>query len=305
MRRQSCLFYLILILCVGCSKHPIVNPEATIQEWVIADDAPHLAKQHLYIMPKQPWEDAEVVYFAHDTLALAKIIQYAIDCDLDTIAYQSDTEMDLDEVNEILSMLNPFDLSLVQEDITYTNGEGKTLYCAHHIQIRYLDSRVQQSREAAQKRIEAIIHEHMSTEEKIVAIHDDIISHCIYADISQDQDVSDRSFYHPSGVLLDGSGVCAGYSRAFLLMARYAGIPALYVASSEMNHGWNYVYDGQAWRFIDLTWDDPLPDQGVDIDSTYLYMDEATFLNDGVHVLHDAQYKQIQQIATDFFTCAP
>jgi transglutaminase/protease-like cytokinesis protein 3 len=102
--------------------------------------------------------------------------------------------------------------------------------------------------------------------------------------------------------LLDGRGVCSGYSRAFMMMAQEADIPALYVSSEQMNHGWNYVYDGSSWRYIDVTWDDPLPDQGMIAQDTFLWMSEQDFLNEGSHQLRLEEQEIIKQIAKAFFS---
>lgn len=55
--------------------------------------------------------------------------------------------------------------------------------------------------------------------------------------------------------------VCAGYARAFALIAQYAGINAVWVSGNETeteSHAWNVIYpcDGSEPVLIDVTWDD-------------------------------------------------
>jgi transglutaminase-like putative cysteine protease len=51
--------------------------------------------------------------------------------------------------------------------------------------------------------------------------------------------------------------VCEGYSNAAAALLRAAGIETRYVSSTAMNHGWNHVFTGGSWKFMDVTWDDP------------------------------------------------
>lgn len=55
--------------------------------------------------------------------------------------------------------------------------------------------------------------------------------------------------------------VCAGYARAFALIAQYAGINAVWVSGNETeteSHAWNVIYpcDGSEPMLVDVTWDD-------------------------------------------------
>lgn len=59
----------------------------------------------------------------------------------------------------------------------------------------------------------------------------------------------------------ENSVVCAGYARAFALIAQYAGINAAWVSGNETeaeSHAWNVVYpcDGSEAVLVDVTWDD-------------------------------------------------
>jgi hypothetical protein len=59
----------------------------------------------------------------------------------------------------------------------------------------------------------------------------------------------------------ENTAVCAGYARAFALIAQYAGINAVWVFGNETeteSHAWNIVYpcDGSEPVLVDVTWDD-------------------------------------------------
>lgn len=304
MRRQRIWMVLPLALWLsGCIPQTPYDLNSAVKKQLdIASDAMHMANQQLTIVTPSKYEKAWIVYYAQSEWELARILQYAIDCSQTTITYQSPQALDLKLTAHLLSIVNPFDISLIQNEIDYTDQNGTKLYCSKQITIKCLDHRHEQACQEAKRRVDAIIDEHMSIEEKITAIHDDIIAHCVYETSAQSQTESaDRSVYHASGVLLDGRGVCAGYSRAFMIMAQYAGIDAVYVSSETMNHGWNYVYDGKQWRFIDVTWDDPLPDQGAYGRTTYLCLDHQSFFADGRHTLSEEERSRIEQVAASFF----
>jgi transglutaminase/protease-like cytokinesis protein 3 len=61
--------------------------------------------------------------------------------------------------------------------------------------------------------------------------------------------------YDPAGHYF---AVCEGYSCAAAALLRAAGIETKYISSSSMNHGWNNVYTGGSWKFLDVTWNDPV-----------------------------------------------
>lgn len=86
-------------------------------------------------------------------------------------------------------------------------------------------------------------------EEKVIYIHDYIVTHCQY-DYTY-------SKYSASNVILDHSAVCNGYSLAFQDLATRAGIETYFVISRELNHAWNMVVLNGKHYYVDCTWDDP------------------------------------------------
>jgi transglutaminase/protease-like cytokinesis protein 3 len=105
--------------------------------------------------------------------------------------------------------------------------------------------------------------------EKIKIIHDYLVQNTLYdmasfeGDVRKSQDALSvlgtryhyDSQYEPAGHFF---AVCEGYSNAMAALLRAAGIETRYISSSAMNHGWNHVYTGGSWKFLDVTWDDPI-----------------------------------------------
>jgi len=119
-----------------------------------------------------------------------------------------------------------------------------------------------------------------SEADKIKIIHDYLVQNTIYDYDSingtrKPQDalsvLGTRYFIHPQ--YLDGHflAVCEGYANAAAALLRAAGIETKYMSSTAMNHGWNHVYTGGSWKFLDVTWDDPTNSQtGTDFGPDYV-----------------------------------
>lgn len=114
------------------------------------------------------------------------------------------------------------------------------------------------------------INNSMSTEDKIKAIHDYIINTTKY-DVSRNND--GKSPYHSYtayGPLLEGYATCNGYTDAMALFLIKLNIPNFKVAMTPEDdenvdgHVWNAVYLNNNWYHLDLTWDDPVSNDGKD-----------------------------------------
>ena len=73
------------------------------------------------------------------------------------------------------------------------------------------------------------------------------------------------------GVFVDHTAVCEGYGLAFKYLCDLNSIPCICVegdattdGSAKVGHLWNYVMVGSRWYAMDVTWNDPVPDQGPD-----------------------------------------
>lgn len=91
----------------------------------------------------------------------------------------------------------------------------------------------------------------------VQALHDYLVRNCVYDGSAADEVISpSRTAY---GALANGKAVCQGYSLAYKLLLRRAGVPAVYVGSDSMRHAWNMVQmENNGWYHVDVTWDDPI-----------------------------------------------
>ncbi len=100
----------------------------------------------------------------------------------------------------------------------------------------------------------------MALEDKILKIHDYIIDTTYY-----DQDGGENSG-NAYGTLLEGKSKCAGYADAMAIALSRLGVKNYKVASEK--HVWNAIYLNDEWSQIDLTWDDPIVQDGAVITDT-------------------------------------
>jgi len=107
------------------------------------------------------------------------------------------------------------------------------------------------------------IPEGATDREKVQFVHDYIVKYSQY-DMYAYERLWDNDLYyrssHPYAVIIEKSGMCAGYAGAINMFLDRLGIPSIRISSEASNHAWNLVYlDGQ-WYQLDATWDDPIPD---------------------------------------------
>ncbi len=127
----------------------------------------------------------------------------------------------------------------------------------------------------------------MTLEKKIKTIHDYIINNTKYDKDRSDKNIvkykSDIAF----GVLIDGYGLCGGYTDSMMLFLEKFGVKS-YKISSE-NHIWNAVYLNNKRYNLDLTWDDPINSDGSDtLEYTYFLVDDQEmFKNDKTEHTYD------------------
>lgn len=120
--------------------------------------------------------------------------------------------------------------------------------------------------DAVKQIIDKIITEDMSQYDKELAVHDYIVSRVQYDPDGIDEfSTPSEESYYPYGVLKNKKSVCLGYARTFQLFMDVLDIECITVhayANNGEEHGWNMVNLDGDWYQVDVTWDDPVPDQG-------------------------------------------
>ncbi|ALP37582.1 transglutaminase [Paenibacillus sp. IHB B 3084] len=119
-----------------------------------------------------------------------------------------------------------------------------------------------------------IITKGMTDHEKVKAIHDWIVVRLKYDETQQKYTAYDG--------LKTGSTVCQGYSLLAYKMLERAGITNRIVegrAGGQL-HAWNLVLLDGHWYHMDTTWDDPTPDRGNEVSTSYYLLTDAEMRRD-------------------------
>ncbi|MBE5902514.1 MAG: hypothetical protein E7280_11565 [Lachnospiraceae bacterium] len=188
--------------------------------------------------------------------------------------------------NTILYSVNGTDYGKLEDLLYWQHFEyRKRCRIWHYDTFRYFlytdgmkeaeDGRYSKASEAADALIAQLVRPEMSDREKIEVLHDYIITHTVYDVESYENDApADHPCYDAYGCLVNHKCVCSGYAAAMTLLADKLGIPCIYISSDEMDHAFNYIKLDGRYTYMDMTWDDPVPDGGDTIVHTYFDISE-------------------------------
>lgn len=135
---------------------------------------------------------------------------------------------------------------------------------------RYSASQLNQLKSERDRIISGYIKASMSDYDKEKVLHDYIIEHSRYDYQNLVNNTLPPDSYTAYGVLLKGSGVCQGYAEAMNILARKAGLETIMISGSAYNngslesHAWNLIKINGGYYHLDVTWDDPVDEDGTD-----------------------------------------
>lgn len=191
--------------------------------------------------------------------------------DMETVS--SDTNL-LSILNNYVHPFNSFDSIIFNFDDNIIEIEIKHTYSDED--INRLNTIVDQV-------IQENIRSNMSTRDKIKIIHDYIINRAEY-DTLKTKNVNDTTYKSNTayGVLVEGYGICSGYSDAMKLFLDKLNIVNYKISNDQ--HIWNLVSLDGEWLHLDLTWDDPVSDKNITRDNYFLISTKTLeLLDDDVH----------------------
>ena len=134
----------------------------------------------------------------------------------------------------------------------------------------YSEEKIQEINQRMDELLPTITSTSNSKEENIKSIHDYIINHTKYDSLRSEQGIETYESNNAYGPLFQGYAICGGYTDLMELFLERLDVKSYKVSSDS--HVWNAIYLNNRWSHLDLTWDDPVADDGKDylLDSFFL-----------------------------------
>lgn len=147
--------------------------------------------------------------------------------------------------------------NLLHKDILYYDGSlfyvtggsngGRGDYCTYYIPS-YIENE-EAIANVLKRAVRESVTPDMNDAQKALALHNWLAAHCTY---DYEGSAGDNK-YRAYGALVLRTAVCEGYTAAYTMLGRYAGLEMGNARGG--NHTWNQVkIDGQ-WYNVDVTWD--------------------------------------------------
>ncbi len=131
------------------------------------------------------------------------------------------------------------------------------------INKQYSDKQIKELKLKSEEIIKNVVGTTSNSVDIIRKIHDYIIINTKYDSDRSDLHKVNYSSDIAYGPLIEGYGLCGGYSDAMSIFLDYYNIPNFKIISE--NHAWNAVKINNKWYHLDLTWDDPITTSGKDV----------------------------------------
>lgn len=196
----------------------------------------------------------------------------------------ADDEETLTFINNFVHPFNSF------KTISFTyNSHGQFSLSIEHV---YTKEEISEINYIIDNKIKDLITENMPNEEKIKTIHDYIINNTKY-DSLKTENIKDDTYKSNTayGVLIQGYGICSGYSDAIAIFLNKLGIENYKISNDT--HIWNLVHINGVWRHLDATWDDPISEFNANRNTYFLITyDELKKINDDTHSFNKDIYKE-------------
>ena len=189
----------------------------------------------------------------------------------------------------ILSIINnyvhPYN-SFKTVSFTYTD-KGKFSLTIEHV---YTKEEIAEINYVVDMKIKELITDNMPTQDKIKVIHDYIINNTKY-DKLKNNNINDTTYKSNTayGVLIEGYGICSGYSDTMAIFLNKLGIKNYKISNDT--HIWNLIYVNGKWVHLDATWDDPISEFNENRDTYFLITyDDLEKLDDDTHIFDKNVY---------------
>ncbi len=176
------------------------------------------------------------------------------DC-LNEVKYLANNQLTLSNINNYVNPFNGFK----HIETTYDTAGKVTINVYHTYQTEDI--------EAVRTKINEIESnfkdDSLSTIDQIRKYHDYIIDNTVYDSARSDKGEANYKSDTAYGSLIQGYSLCGGYTDAMALILDDMGVTNYKVSTD--NHIWNAVKLNNKWYHLDLTWDDPVTNDGTNL----------------------------------------
>lgn len=141
---------------------------------------------------------------------------------------------------------------------------------------------------------QTIFNQDLSVYNQVKVIHDYIINNSVYDQQRSDNNVVNYKSDIAYGPLIEGHGLCGGYTDSMALFLIDLNIKNYKIASAK--HVWNGILVNDKWYNLDLTWDDPVVNDGRNLlEYNYFLITSEKFktLNDNQHDFDTSIYQEV------------
>ncbi len=204
------------------------------------------------------------------------------------IKYLANDQVTLSNINNFVHPFNSFKHIETTYDTT-----GKVTIRAYHTyskdDINILKSKTQDIKNN-------IGYQDTDIRSLIKKYHDYIIDHAVYDSDRSDNNIIKYKSDTAYGTLLQGYSLCGGYADSMAIFLNDLGIEN-YKVSSE-HHVWNAVKLDQKWYHLDLTWDDPVTQDGTNLIEEDFFLIDTSKLKEietREHTFDEVVYSELKQ----------
>ena len=141
---------------------------------------------------------------------------------------------------------------------------------------------------------DSLVLDNSSLNDNILRVHDYIINNTTYDSEFADNGSSEHKSSIAYGPLFEGYAICGGYTDLMQLFLERMNIKSYRVSSNE--HVWNAVYYNNKWLNLDLTWDDPVSDDGKDYLNHDYFLITTTKLKEIEKTQHDIDFNHYPEL---------
>ena len=201
------------------------------------------------------------------TIINSGVEDFTFYCDDNYKTCTSDIASIVNDKKDILSDINNF----VHPFNSYKNiNTSYDEYGEVHVKVTklYTPEEIQAINNKVDEIISKNINNKMTHRQKIETIHNYIINHSKYATETFRKN-NNKTYNKSNDLLFEGYGICSAYADTMSIFLHKFGIENYRIASDA--HIWNLVYMNKKWYHLDLTWDDPITQDGSDkLDKLFL-----------------------------------